>query len=190
MPSSEGINWGNWALRALIAFFVVATLVGVVKEFRASEAPKKAVIQEDSTDVMTGNRSVRTRRVEVTTLKPEDAPASTEAFLYFVNRTSETFPDGLPHYYLILEVESSTWNFSEGNPVYFVVDEERYRRKVSSHNMGIGSSVAEEIAVRLTKEDFRKHLSSADEVKVKVGRYVWDITEAVNEEMQALHESI
>ena len=183
MPNLEGINWGNWTLRALIAFFVGAVIVAATKDFRASETTQKAIIQEDSTDVMTGNRSVRTRRVKATVIKPEDAPASAEAFLYFVNRTSEVFPDGLPRHYLIIEVESGTWNFSEGDPAYFLVDGKRYRRTVDAHNMGVG-------AVRLKKEQFRERLATASEVKVKVGRYVWDVTEAVNEEMQAFHEAI
>jgi len=190
MANTEGINWGNWALRVLIALFVGAVIVAATKDFRASETTQKAIIQEDSTDVMTGNRSVRTRRVKATVIKPEDAPASAEAFLYFVNRTSELFPDGLPRHYLIIEVESGTWNFSEGDPAYFLVDGKRYRRTVDAHNMGVGASVSEEIAVRLKKEQFRERLATASEVKVKVGRYVWDVTEAVNEEMQAFHEAI
>jgi hypothetical protein len=190
MPTSEGTNWGNWILRALIALFVVGIIVAAMRDPQSSEATQKAIIQEDSTDVMTGNRSVRTRRAKATVIKPENAPASAEAFLYFVNRTSEVFPDGLPRHYLIIEVESGTWNFSEGDPAYFLVDGKRYRRTVDAHNMGVGASVSEEIAVQLKKEQFRGRLATASEVKVKVGRYVWDVTEAVNEEMQAFHEAI
>jgi hypothetical protein len=146
------------------------------------------IIAKDTTDEFTGNRTVKTRSVSVPLLKPEGASASTEAFLYYTNETSDLFPDDISKYYLVLAVESGEWNFRRGEAAYFLVDGKRYEERIDAYNMDIGSSVYEQMGIRLGI-DFRGRLVRSNEVKVKVGRYVWDVTEALDEEMRVFQDT-
>lgn len=137
---------------------------------------------QNKTDEFTGNRIVQTAYENVTVQEEaSDEPLT-------LSKSSVLYADG--EWAFSIATQSDSWALLGTDTAYFLADGERFETKLhrqTGETQDYG--VYEEHFVLLT-ELMRSVFSQATQVRMKTGKYVFDITDAVDDEIEAVESEI
>jgi hypothetical protein len=144
----------------------------------ASPALGQVEMRQNRTDEFTGDKIIQTRFV------PIDVQSTGDELLYR-HESSLFYNEG--KWFLVFSTTSDSWAFLDADTAYFLIDGERFERDLMStdRNVRDGGSVAEQNAVVLD-EEIRSAMAQSESVRMKANQYVFDISAAVDEEIQAI----
>ncbi|WP_143815441.1 hypothetical protein [Longibacter salinarum] len=168
------------APRIAIMFFLILLIAETPSLAQVSVIPPdppEVEFLQNKTDEFTGERIVQTKPVDVVVeeqAKPVIRNASVSIFHNDGTRS------------IVLSTRSSTWALLNVEKAYFLVDGERHEGKVVQAGTETrGPGVGEQNAIMLKPETVKK-IVDAETVRMKIGRYVLDVSSAVDKEMDAV----
>jgi len=162
-----------------LAFLLLSLLVGT-----SFAQDPSSFIDRNEVDEFTGKQVVSSKTTEVSVV--ENTGEEVSAAVGFV-----VYVEG--SYALLIDVRSESANFIGEDKAYFVVDGERYEKRLGQGESDMeteGTTVAfyERLVVELD-EEFRDVLSDATRARMKAGDTVFNITPAVDDEIWAVEET-
>jgi hypothetical protein len=159
------------------------TVIPFVLALLLSAAPALGQVEfvQNKTDEFTGNRIVQTAYEDVTVQQSGDEPLT-------LSKSSVLYADG--EWALSIATRSDSWALLGTDTAYFLADGKRFETKLHRQTGDAEDyGVYEEHFVLLT-ELMRSVFSQATEVRMKTGKYVFDITDAVDDEIEAVESEI
>ena len=153
----------------------------VILLFVTTANAQSRFIETNKVDEFTGKRIIQTISVEL-----EIEQSGREPLL--AHNGFVVYEDGL--WACVLGFGSKTWAFLGEREAHFLVDGTRSTRALSNvERIAEGGYVIHVLAVRLDKS-FLRMLEHARSVRVKIGHYIFDMTEVVDEEISAVKQII
>lgn len=159
-------------LSALV--FLTAALFSLI----ANPAFGQADLSQNETDEFTGNQIIQTVFRSVEAQETGDEPLFSQDASVFYNEGT---------WALVFATTSDSWVFLDVDTAYFIVGGERFERNLVNNERDVrdGGTVYEQNAV-LLNDEIRTAMAQADKVRMKAGQYVFDISKAVDNEIQTI----
>jgi len=142
-------------------------------------------IKENRVDEFTGDKVVKSQTTEIVVEqnKADEDVRTAGSWVVYVNGT----------YGLFLGVVSDNYNYVTVDDAYFVIDGERYKANAETVSRDVdtngGYRVFEQLVITLDKE-LRTALETATKSRVKVGQIIYNITDAVDDEVWAVERTV
>jgi hypothetical protein len=137
---------------------------------------------QNKTDEFTGERVVQTAYEGVTVQQSGDEALT-------LSRSSVLYAD--EEWALSVATKSDSWALLGTDTAYFLADGERFETKLhrqTGETQDYGGVYEEHFV--LLSEEMRSVFSQASQVRMKAGQYVFDITDAVDDEIEAIQSEI
>lgn len=156
----------------------IVTILTLFLALVGSPALGQAELTQNKTDEFTGNKIVQTAFQSVEVQERGDESLYSQDASVFYNEGT---------WALVLTTTSDSWALLGEDTAYFLVDGERFERDLVNGEREVqdGGSVYEQNVV-LLNEEIRTAIATAEEVRMKTGSYVFDISEAVDNEIQTI----
>ena len=134
--------------------------------------------RRNETDEFTGRRYVQTPFVSVTLEEEGHDPLYTKA-ASIANTNGK--------WIFTLFTMSDSWVFAQSKMAYFLVDGNRHQFKIPYHTDDVGDDglVSENVFIGLDVP-FVNEVARASTIRMKIGQYVFDITAAVDDEVEKI----
>jgi hypothetical protein len=160
----------------------IATILTLFLALAGSPALGQAELTQNKTVEFTGNKIIQTAYQSVEVQERGDESLYRQVVSVFYNEGT---------WGLLLETTSDSWVLLGEDTAYFLVDGERFERRLVSADREVqdGGSVYERKGVPLN-EEIRTAIATAEEVRMKTGSYVFDISEAVDNEIQTIQAEL
>lgn len=154
--------------------------------FVGSSLGQERFIDKNEVDEFTGQRTVLSQTVGITVLQRGQGN-----LWYHKGWVAYTEGSSDYTYLLLFSTASDGWIFLDTDTAYFLVDGQRFEKSLIDVEREVmdGGSISHNMVVRLNRQ-FRNALRDASEVKVKMGRYVLDVTAVVDDELRAVERAV
>lgn len=166
-------------MRTLFIIFLSLFLVG-------SAQAQDRFIDKNEVDEFTGQKTVLSVSVEMEVLEAEPGTD----LVYHKGYVAYTQLEGESVYFMVLSTASESWIFLGAETAYFLVDGERYKTPLfETERETMGRGVSHNLAAYLN-QDIRSALRNAENVRMKVGEYVFNVTDVVDDELEAVEREV